>query len=247
MASVQEHYARHLAPHYTWMAGGAAGPRQRFTDLCRQLGLRPSQPGATALDLGAGNGFQSIPLAAAGYRVTAVDLSPELLAELTRDAGDLPVTTVVGDLRDIAVHAPRPAPEVIVCMGDTLTHLDTLEDVAKVSRSASAALAPGGHLLLGFRDYTTERTGNDRFIPVRSDDERILTCFLEFGATHVTVSDIVHARSGERWQMAISHYQKVRISPSWIIAQLRATGFTVAHQTVENGLVTIAALLSPSP
>jgi 2-polyprenyl-3-methyl-5-hydroxy-6-metoxy-1,4-benzoquinol methylase len=241
MASVREHYATHLAPIYTWMAGGAEGPRRRFTQLVGQLGLTPTGAGATAVDLGAGNGFQSIPLAAAGFDVTAVDLSAELLAELHREAAGLPIRTICGDLRNLTAHLPAKAPEVIVCMGDTLTHLESLDDVSHLLKSAAAVLPPGGHLLLSFRDYTVERTGSDRFIPVRSESDRILTCFLEYGPTHVTVTDLIYARGTADWRLATSSYQKIRLAPAWVRDHITATGLQLVHQTTELGLVTLAA------
>src|SRR3954468_7633235 len=106
MASVQEHYDTHLAPLYSWMSGGAAGPRQRFADLLLSLGLASPARGSTALDLGAGNGFQSIPLAQLGYPVTALDLSDVLLAELARDADGLPIRCIHGDLREARHYCP---------------------------------------------------------------------------------------------------------------------------------------------
>lgn len=244
MASVQEHYETHLAPIYTWMHGGASAPRERFAGQLAQLGLHPSRPGATALDLGAGSGFQALPLAAAGYDVTAVDLDQTLLAELARDASaeSLTIKTVTGDIRDVRQLSPNPAPEVIVCMGDTLTHLASRDEVARLLADASAILTARGHLLLSFRDYSIARNGTDRFIPVRSDHERIFTCFLEFSSeTHVVVHDIVHTSTDSGWQMKAGSFQKIRLSPAWVVDQLIAAGLRIDQHTTANGFVTLVA------
>jgi len=243
MATLQEHYDSHLAPHYAWICGGADAACARSAALFRELGLAPSGPGATALDLGAGSGFQSLPLAAAGFTVTAVDLSAALLAELARDAATagLPVRTALGDLRDFAPFTPTPAPEVIVCMGDTLTHLPSIDDVSAVLRAAVAALAPGGHLLLGYRDYSTPRTGAERFIPVRSEPDRIFTCFLDYGPTHIAVHDIVHTRDGDAWRTAISVYDKLRLAPATVRSVLRSEGVALIRETAQNGSITVVA------
>src|SRR5258708_8740663 len=95
MASVKDHYDAHLAPLYTWISGGASGPRQRFADLLTHLGLSTPKPGETAIDLGAGSGFQTIPLAQAGYTVTAIDVSEVLLAELANEAAGFSVRCVL--------------------------------------------------------------------------------------------------------------------------------------------------------
>jgi 2-polyprenyl-3-methyl-5-hydroxy-6-metoxy-1,4-benzoquinol methylase len=246
-SSVKDHYAAHLAPLYTWMSGGAAAPRERFNALLRTLNLSPSHPGVTALDLGAGSGFQALPLAAAGYAVTAVDLSEILLAELAGEAAaanlPFPIRAALGDLRDLSRHVPIPAPELIVCMGDTLPHLPSLDDVVRLLADSAAALAPGGHLLLSFRDYTVARTGADRFIPVRSDADRIFTCFLDYGPDRIAVHDIVHTRTSaaDTWRTAISVYEKLRLSPDFVRAQLAAASLTLTSDTSVNGLVTLAA------
>ena len=70
--------------------------------LWRELAAAGAARGGRArvLDLGAGIGRVTLDLAAAGHRVTALDISPALLAELERRADGLPVRTVVGDARD---------------------------------------------------------------------------------------------------------------------------------------------------
>ena len=75
-------------------------------------------------DLGCGPGFQSLALARMGYRVLAIDLSEQLLAELTRSAADLPIQTIHDDLLHFERHLDL-SPSLIVCMGDTITHLDS--------------------------------------------------------------------------------------------------------------------------
>jgi SAM-dependent methyltransferase len=244
-SSVEIHYESHLAPLYTWSAGGAAAPRARFTALLDEHRLTPSRRGATAFDLGAGSGFQSLPLAAAGYAVTAIDLSESLLVELACDAtaAGLTVRTVRGDMCNFTQHATATPPELIVCAGDSLTHLSSLEHVSGLIRDAASALAPGGHLLLTFRDYSTTRTGSDRFIPVRSDADRILTCFLDYGPNHLTIHDVLHSRdtAGPGWKMSLSAYEKVRLAPAFVRDQLLASRLTMIHDDLTAGLVTFIA------
>jgi hypothetical protein len=63
-------------------------------------------------------------------------------------------------------------------MGDTLAHLPTVQSVADLLNDVAAAVGKGGLFVARFRDYAdSELRGDACFIPVRSDPERILTCF----------------------------------------------------------------------
>lgn len=62
MTTVREHYSSHLAPVYLWMAGGASVALSAGETDIRDL----RGPPGLAVDLGAGFGMHSIPLARAG-------------------------------------------------------------------------------------------------------------------------------------------------------------------------------------
>jgi SAM-dependent methyltransferase len=127
MASVSEHYERLLSKHYTWMAGASFEEKvkEQNSFLSRTLGPLANNPEATlAVDLGCGPGFQTIALAQLGFSpVIALDNSSELLAELRSRVGNFPVRIEKADLRDLSTIVPAGQATVIVCMGDTLTHL----------------------------------------------------------------------------------------------------------------------------
>jgi hypothetical protein len=64
--------------------------------------------------------------------------------------------------------------------------------VHKLISTAASALEPNGHFVITFRDYSSALAAQERFIPVRSDESRILTCFLEYADSHLTVHDLLH-------------------------------------------------------
>lgn len=187
---VAEHYANHLAPIYSWMVGdfaAASGTAAAFHD---SLAL-PPEHGGLVIDLGCGHGVHAVPLARRGYEVLAIDTSMHLLSELAARVGDLPIRVIHDELRNFGTHLNSRAASLITCMGDTLTQLPSVESIDELIRQAAAILAPAGVLTLSFRDYATHvLTGPQRFIPVRADDRRIRTCFLEYQAERVLVHDI---------------------------------------------------------
>lgn len=239
MSTVAEHYERHLGPIYVWMAGGAEAALRAGSAEIEALKL-PVARGDVLLDLGAGFGMHSIPLARKGARVTAIDTSAELLRTLTNLRGDLPVQAVNDDLLDFQRHIVE-TPSAILCMGDTITHLPDFGAVGKLVERASGELPPGGVLVVSFRDYSVPLSGDQRFIPVRSDEARILTCFLEYEAEAVLVHDILHERTSEGWQTRVGRYRKLRLSPERLIDRLQSNGFNVRREAGMRGMVRLVA------
>lgn len=240
MPSVEEHYKKLLAPYYSWIHGGAEQQLSVYRVFFGRHAVHPPEDCGVAVDLGAGPGFQSIPLAELGYQVIAIDISRELLNELRQKAGGLSITVIQDDLLRFARHSP-PRVELIVCMGDTLTHLQTLQDVRRLIIAAKKRLTLRGRLFLGFRDMSIAVKDLERFIAVRSDSERIFTCFLEYEKRHVRVHDLVYERSGDQWSLHKSFFRKLRISTEWLQGQIEKAGLGIENLDIHNGITTIIA------
>lgn len=239
MATVADHYRTHLAPVYVWMAGGFDAAVSRGESEIEAI--LPNLPrGITAVDLGAGFGMHAIPLARRGCPVIAVDTSSLLLDELRRHAEALPIRAVEDDLLSFQRHLGSKA-DLILCMGDTLTHLPDPASLEKLFSLAAESLRRDGKFIATFRDYTSPLVGEGRFVPVRSDADRILTCFLEYSPGYVTVHDMLHERNGSTWQLRVSAYRKLRLSPDWVSAALQACGFSVRVEPGPGGMVRIVA------
>ncbi|NJM75790.1 MAG: class I SAM-dependent methyltransferase [Acaryochloridaceae cyanobacterium RU_4_10] len=239
MNTAKDHYDQQLASIYSWMAGTPEVAIKRNHDLLRQLGVCSSQ--GLAIDLGAGSGFQSIPLAELGFSVISVDLCETLLSELRDLSKHLSIRTVYDDILNFSKYVDEQV-QVIVCMGDTLTHLESLNVVQSLLLRVESALATNGKLILTFRDYiSVEPQGTQRFIPVQSNESTILTCFLEYREDVVEVYDLVYRKEGDRWTMSASSYPKLRIDRHWICNQLKKVGLEVIHNEMVNGMICIVA------
>jgi SAM-dependent methyltransferase len=236
---IKEHYENFLAKYYTWMSGGFSRKIAENRNFFKDRHIQP-RLSKVAVDLGAGPGFQSIPLAEIGFRVIAVDLSLTLLAELEENAGRLSIEIINDDLLTFSKHCPAPV-ELVVCMGDTLTHLATHQNIRYLLKRIYSVLEIGGRVIFTFRDFTVELKGLDRFIPVRSDENTIFTCFLEYGQNHVTVHDMIYERKNNRWEQRKSAYKKIRVSPQWMKDTLEDIGFRVAAFDTHNAGVCIIA------
>lgn len=239
MPTSKEHYERVLGSIYSWMLGGHEAQLSRNRAFFESLDVAP-QGSRRAIDLGAGSGFQSIPLAELGFEVWAVDLDASLLGELKAHADGLRVHTVETDLTSFADHCPRPV-ELVVCMTDTILHLESADAVTAVCHDVCAALEAGGRFILTFRDLTHELEELDRFLPVRSDADTILTCFLEYEPETVKVHDLVYRKEDAAWQLYKSFYRKLRLGPDWLSGQLSLAGFSDVEQMIDRGTYTLVA------
>ncbi len=232
MSQVQRHYEEHLADVYSWIYGEFA-PRVRANhDFFETHSI--AGPG-TAIDLGAGPGYQSIPLTDLGFSVVAVDFSAKLLDELHERAGQRNIRSVQSDILDFESWRGR-SPSLIVCMGDTLTHLPSREAVSELLDVCGAELGTGSTLAFTFRHIAGER-GDVNFVPVRSADERIFTCVLVHEEDRVLVSDLLHEKDGEAWTQKVSSYYKLKIEPAQLDREIVARGFETRHFVTKNGLV----------
>ncbi|GGF13879.1 methyltransferase [Aliidongia dinghuensis] len=139
----------------TMIRNGGTGPGARTVDGCsvdfwKQLKPGPEPDivaaavpaGGSILELGAGVGRITHPLLPRGYRVTAVDNSPEMLAEI-RGA-----ETVLADIEDLALDRQFDA----VLMGSCLIHAPGFETRHALLATCRRHLAPDGQVLIQRHD-----------------------------------------------------------------------------------------------
>ena len=239
MATSETHYKTHLGPVYSWMLGDLdAAFARSATEIAD---LPPPAAGGVAVDLGAGLGLHALGLAKRGFEVIAIDNCQALLDELHSRSGSLPIVIHNADLLEFRRLLPKQA-QVIVCMGDTLTHLPALSAVDSLLAAVAGSLPRAGVFATTFRDYATSKLdGNQRFILVRAAETRILTCFLEYQEHQVIVHDLLHEKEHGRWRQTLSSYPKLRLAPEWMMVKLSKLGFSAKRDGTQSGMVRIVA------
>ncbi len=235
--TVKEHYDNHLGNFYSWFTGDFDKNKNSFREMCINHDIKPYGLGY-AIDLGAGHGIQSIALAELGFKVKSIDFNKQLIDDLKSRIINLPIEVIGDDLKNIGQYS-KPQPELAVCCGDTLSHLGSFSEVVKLIEDSFELLISNGRLIFTFRDYSMELVDTDRFIHVKSDPQRILTCFIEYFEDRVRVTDLLHEFEDNRWIQKISSYYKTRISRNFVLKSLKDSGFTINFDNLENGMVTI--------
>lgn len=102
------------------------------------------QLGGKVLELGAGSGRVTIPLARRGIDITALELSPEMLRHGKEKAQGLPIRWIQGDMRQLDMAEQF---EVIIAPFNALMHLYTVADQTRAFRGIKAHLKPQGSFL----------------------------------------------------------------------------------------------------
>ena len=131
-------------------------------EVTEVLRLLRSTPGPV-LDLAAGAGRFTLPLLAAGFPVTALDLSPHMLALLERTLAGAPAklrrrcTVVEADMSGFAL----PDRFATVLLGTTSISLLDAPGRAGLYRSVLAHLRPGGRFVLSVLEHAADTAGTD--------------------------------------------------------------------------------------
>jgi hypothetical protein len=135
-------------------------------------------------------------------------------------------------------------PELVVCMVDTILHLESIEAVGLVIHQIYKALLPAGKFIVSFRDLSYPPEGDNRFIPVKSEKDKLFTCFLEDAGNKVLVHDLVHIQENGQWTQKVSSYKKLKLKGGQMQELLEKTGFKVQQVETIRGLLHFIAIKS---
>lgn len=117
----------------------------------------------TVAELACGTGEITRRLSGSGYQVIGLDLSEDMLM-IAREKCDDDVLLLYQDMRKLELLEPVDA---IVCVGDGINYLDSLDDFRQVAERVSRYLKKGGMFLFDlktdhyFREVVGDRTITD--------------------------------------------------------------------------------------
>lgn len=197
--------------------------QRRLGQVARFAGEAPRN----LLELGAGTGETAAFLAAAGYTVTAVDISEGNYALLTRVAAQCPgVTALKGDFYT----ADIPGRYDAVCLFEVFGMSSDTEQRSLLQRIASEWLMPGGVVIMDVYHP---------FGPIRKAGsaqslERLHNVPGSVDMTERCFYDAVLGRWIDEWEpvgdVAATRRQSIRCyTPADLLLLLEGTGFRIVH------------------
>ena len=167
-----------LAPHYDSMTGFEnrfLHEKPFFRLLVERYGIKK------ALDAGCGSGFHSLLLSQLGVKVTAVDLSAEML-RLTQEHArryDVKLKVLRGSFGDLGTLIKDRFDAVFV-MGNSLAHLLSHADLTKSLQSLSSLVDPEGILFAQSLNYERILATKDRIQSTKDVGDTSIVRFYEY-------------------------------------------------------------------
>ena len=155
----------------------SADPTDHATSLLTQMTLRAiagRHPGR-ALDVGAGEGADSIRLALLGYMVDAIEISKVGAAKIRRFAAEAGVADRISvETADITACEPSGPFDLIICNG-VLQYVEDKESVIRLMQDSTAA---DGINVISLWSNHTPVPECHKSVPIFCDDEDGVVCGL---------------------------------------------------------------------
>lgn len=193
-----------------------------YWDILKREQLKPE----TAVDLACGTGSVALLLAQQGLKVTAVDMSPEMLCVAQQKAQVLenPPIFVCQQLQQLRL--PKGV-DLAVCALDSIDYITDPEDCREAICRVYRVLNPGGCFIF---DVNTPEKLRAMDGQVFLDEDEDVYCVWrgEFDAQSNICSygmDLFQ-RNGSTWQRSFEEHREYAYSAQQLTAYLKAAGFT---------------------
>ena len=193
-----------------------------YYEILKREGLNPR----TAVDLACGTGSVTVILAEKGLRVTAVDLSEDMLTVAREKAIELENQPLFlqQNLRDL--YLPRGV-DMAVCALDSLDYITDPADCAEAIRRVYKVLNPGGILI--FDVNTPEKLqAMDGQVFLDEDDDVYCIWRGEFDRdTNICSYGMdLFQRRGQLWERSWEEHREYAYSQEQLVGYLKDAGFT---------------------
>ncbi len=189
----------------------------------------------SVLDLGCGSGGHALYWGDMGMNMVGVDSSAEMVkhAEALAEQQKLDIEFHCLPMTNFAKRIQQQF-DSVVCVGNTLPHLLTLEDLLLCFEDVAASLKPSGAAVFHCLNYQRILDVKKRDLPVKSrivnDNEYVFCRYYEFGSPHLTFHFVTAVKENGAWR---SHSRQLLHHP-WrrdeLVRLAKQAGFTQIMQ-----------------
>jgi ubiquinone/menaquinone biosynthesis C-methylase UbiE len=157
----------------------------------------------TLIDCSCGTGIQAIGLAREGFRVTASDISEEMIRAASKNASKhgVDIEFVQSSFLDLKTNFSRKF-DAVISMGNAFSHMLTDQDAVEALKNMRSLLRDdNGLCLCDIWNYVTLCAKKKRFIPlVMKDDAIVLQVRDFFDPGRVDVNFLYFIKLNDKWQ-----------------------------------------------
>jgi glycine/sarcosine N-methyltransferase len=193
----------------------------------------------TALDAGAGTGAHSILLAQASVKVTAVDISQEMLKLLSLHAKEkkVNVKTIKSDFLDLPNKVNHKFDSVF-CMGNSLAHAKTRSELRRILSNFHSLLKPNGTLFIQILNYYRIILNREIIQSIKESNGKTFIRFYGFTGDQIDFHLLTIERKDGTLNYNIITTQLLPITPTIILKLLKEAGFKKINYSsqLEDGL-----------
>jgi glycine/sarcosine N-methyltransferase len=172
----------------------------------RQLNQLGSGP-LNILDAACGTGLHAIALAQKGHRAVGVDLSPGMIEKARKNAADqgFSIQFETVGFGELTSTFGQGAFDAVLCLGNSLPHVLSFDELVQAITDFGASLRPGGLLIIQNRNFDAVMSQKKRWMDPQSfqdsSGEMVFLRFYDFlegGLLGFNVVTLSH-QSGQNW------------------------------------------------
>lgn len=179
------------------------------------------------LDTAAGTGMHAAAFHDWGFKVTAADISDRMLETAAKNADKRDIRFVRAGFSESDGIGEFDA---VTCLGNSLPHVLTDDELEASLASMYGALKPGGILVIHNNNYDRILSTKERFMPLSSaaagQDEYLFVRFFDFHEEYLTFNIITLAKIRGEWSRHVSSTKHNPMTRGYLVEKLKECGFT---------------------
>ncbi|MDO9545474.1 MAG: class I SAM-dependent methyltransferase [Pelolinea sp.] len=188
------------------------------------------------LDAACGTGMHAIALAKEGSEMSGADISPEMIKKAQKNTRAAQVNVDLkpvgfGDLEQAYMNSNFHPFDVLICLGNSLPHLLSPDEILAALKDMAACLRPGGMLLLQNRNFDAVMAEHNRWQGLQSykegSQEWLFLRFYDFDPDGLITFNIFRLHKGENeiWTQKVSTTRLFPLKQEILLPLLEKAGF----------------------
>lgn len=184
------------------------------------------------LDAACGTGQHVLALAQRGYQVSGADLSQAMITQARANAASAgqAVEFVVAGFGGLAPVFGHSKFKALLCLGNSLPHVLSTQELSSALADFSACLRPGGLLVLQNRNFDAILSRRERWMEPQgfrqAEQEWLFVRFYDFDLDGlITFNMLTLQRTGGAWQQRLSSTRLRPLLQAELAKALAAEGF----------------------